>query len=107
MTDVLDILFDWLDDATQKGSDEIPFIKDLITEITSLRYLTENPGYHINKAGWQIVDDTVAYSNHKVSCAIKYGKCTCGFEEQVKRYNEFRNYTKRRETANSEKENNP
>lgn len=79
MHDILDILRDWHTDASKKNSDEAFFIKQIIDEISSLRYQNQNPGLNLTMADWQKIDKLAAYATHKKLCAYVYGRCNCGF----------------------------
>lgn len=91
MNDILDILRDWHADALRNNTDEASFIKQIIDEIASLRYQTQNPGLNLTVGDWQKIDKITAYSQHKKSCAYVYGKCTCGFERVADEYDRVRN----------------
>jgi hypothetical protein len=86
MNDILDILRDWHADATKKNSDEAFFIKQIIDEISSLRYQSQNPGLSLTIADWEKIDKVAAYATHKKLCAYIYGRCNCGFNTA---YEEF------------------
>jgi hypothetical protein len=91
MTDILDILRDWHADASKSNSEEADFIKKIIDEISSLRYLNQNPGIHLSVSDWKIIDKTLLYAQHRKSCAYVYGRCTCGFDGQLAEYDRVRN----------------
>jgi hypothetical protein len=91
MADILDILRDWHVDASRINSDEADFIKLIIDEISSLRYLNQNPGIHLSVSDWNTIDKTLAFAQHRKSCAYIYGKCTCGFVNQMTEYDRVRN----------------
>ena len=97
MVDILDILRDWHSDAIKADSDEIDFIKEIIDEISSLRYLNENPGIELSVGNWEIIDKTISYAFHKKSCAHIYGRCTCGFISQMEEFDRVRNPQKYKE----------
>jgi hypothetical protein len=101
MTDILDILQEWFADEEKKGSDEAIFVKQIITEISSLRYLTARPTADVTVNTWRVIDATVVYAQHKVSCAVKYGRCTCGFNTQMEEFDRARNPRKYKEEDNS------
>lgn len=91
MTDILDILRDWHVDASKSNPEEADFIKKIIDEISSLRYLNQNPGIHLSVSDWKIIDKTLFYARHRKSCAYVYGRCTCGFDGQLAEYDHVRN----------------
>lgn len=91
MHDILDILRDWHADASRNNSEEAAFIKQIIDEIASLRYQTQNPGLNLTVGDWQKIDKILAYAQHKKSCAAIYGRCTCGFTQVAEEYDRVRN----------------
>ena len=91
MADILDILRDWHTSAKQNDSEEADFIKDIIDEISSLRYLNQNPGRTLSVGDWETIDKTMKYATHKKSCSNIYGRCTCGYEKQIQIYDKLRN----------------
>jgi len=91
MDDILTILRDWHADASSNNSKEAAFIKQIIDEISSLRYQTQNPGLNLRVGDWQKIDKVLAYAQHKKSCAVIYGRCTCGFKQVAEEYDRVRN----------------
>lgn len=91
MNDILDILRDWHADALKNNTNEASFIKQIIDEIASLRYQTQNPGLNLTVGDWQKIDKITVYAQHKKSCGHVYGKCTCGFDAVVSEYDRVRN----------------
>lgn len=89
--DILEILREWYADAAKKSEEEALFIKQIIDELSSLRYQTQNPGLNLTVGDWQIIDKMTSYCAHKKSCGVIYGKCTCGFEKLAEKYDRVRN----------------
>jgi hypothetical protein len=89
--DILEILRDWHADAAKKNEDEAFFIKQIIDELSALRYQAQNPGLNLTVGDWQIIDKMINYCAHKKSCGIIYGRCTCGFEKLAEKYDRVRN----------------
>ncbi len=89
--DILEILRDWHADAAKKNEDEAFFIKQIIDELSALRYQTQNPGLNLTVGDWQIIDKMIGYCEHRKSCGIIYGRCTCGFEKLAEKYDRVRN----------------
>lgn len=91
MADILEILRDWHIDASRSNPEEADFIKKIIDEISSLRYLNQNSGKHLSVSDWIAIDDLLKYAQHKNKCSYIYGRCNCKFFERVEKYQEVRN----------------
>lgn len=102
MSDILDILRDWYIDAQKNNPEEAVFIKQIIDEISSLRYLNQNPGKVLTVGDWEMIDKMFSYSTHKKSCANIYGRCTCGFTKTALEYDRVRNPQKYKEEQKAE-----
>ena len=102
MTDILDILRDWHVDASKSNPEEADFIKKIIDEISSLRYLNHNPGKHLSVSDWIVIDDAFKYAQHKNKCSYIYGRCNCKFFERVEKYQQVRNAQRDEQTNEPE-----
>lgn len=89
--DILDILREWHADALSKNQEEAAFIKQIVDELSALRYQTQNPGLNLTVGDWKIIDKMIDYCSHRKSCGAIYGRCTCGFKDLAEKYDRVRN----------------
>ena len=102
MADLIDILRDWHADAKKRNDSEADFIKQIIDEISSLRYLNSITGGDLTVRDWERIDRMASYATHKKHCAHVYGKCTCGYIQVAEEYEKVRNSPRDNQTSTTE-----
>lgn len=102
MADIIDILRDWHAEAKKTNESEAEFIKQIIDEISKLRYQNENLGHELTVKDWEKIDKMASYATHKKHCAHVYGRCTCSFNKVADEYEKVRNSPRASETSTTE-----
>ncbi len=105
MADLIDILRDWYEETKNTNETEAVFVKQIIDEISSLRYLNQNSGSQLTVKDWEQIEKMVSFSTHRKHCANIYNnnRCTCGFFKVAEEYEKLRNPQKDSETPTTEK----